>query len=88
MGELVWGALTRTNRVQVINANVDSGFLGHSYFITNPAVLSDLILILRDGKDPGAENGRPLDRPDGGFWTITESYLVPEESSATGTGRR
>ena len=75
--------LMRTDRVQVIDSKVDSGFLGHSYFITNPAVLSDIILVLRDNKAPGPENGRPLERKDGGFWTITDSYLVPPSSPAT-----
>ncbi len=77
--------LSRTDQVQVIDANVHTGFLGHSYFITNPAVLSDLILILRDNKRPGPENGRPLNRKDGGFWTITDSYLVPPRTASTGT---
>lgn len=80
--------LSRTDRVQVIDANVHTGFLGHSYFITNPAVLSDLILILRDGKGPGPEKGRPLNRKEDGFWTITDSYLVPPQSAATGTQNR
>jgi esterase/lipase superfamily enzyme len=69
-------SLMRTDRVQVIDSKVDSGFLGHSYFITNPAVLSDLILVLRDNRGPGPEKGRPLQRKDDGFWTITDTYLV------------
>ena len=77
--------LSRSDQVQVIDANVNTGFLGHSYFITNPAVLSDLILILRDGKGPGPEKGRPLEREDGGFWAITDSYLVPPRTASTGT---
>jgi len=77
--------LNRTDHIQVIDVDVHTGYLGHSYFITNPAVLSDLILILRDGKGPGPEKGRPLHRKDGGFWTLTDSYLVPPESTATGT---
>jgi esterase/lipase superfamily enzyme len=63
-----------TDRVQVIDSQVDTDMLGHSYFIDNPAVLSDLILLLREKRGPGADNGRPLEREDGGFWTITDSY--------------
>ena len=63
-----------TDRIQVIDSKVDTDLLGHSYFIDNPAVLSDLILVLRDKKGPGAEKGRPLERDDGAFWTITDSY--------------
>ena len=66
--------LLMTDRIQVIDSKVDTDLLGHSYFIDNPAVLSDLILVLRDKKGPGAEKGRPLRREEGEFWTITDSY--------------
>ncbi len=47
---------------------------GHGYFLDNPACLSDLILVLRDDRRPGAQNGRPLyDDPDG-FWEIYDDY--------------
>jgi esterase/lipase superfamily enzyme len=65
----------------LIDANVDSGFIGHSYFYSHPAVLSDLILILRDNRAPGDQNGRPLIRSSEGFWAIEEDYpnRKPEE---------
>jgi len=44
-------------------------------YATHPGVVSDLILVLRDHKDPGAENGRPLGRQQNMFWTITDDYL-------------
>ena len=63
-----------------IDSRVSSGFIGHSYFYSHPAVLSDLILILRDGRDPGAENGRPLGREEGTlFWSIDDDYLRDRE---------
>jgi esterase/lipase superfamily enzyme len=59
----------------LINARVDTEFIGHSYFYSHPAVLSDLILILRDGLPPGEAHGRPLKRSPGGlFWTIEDAY--------------
>jgi esterase/lipase superfamily enzyme len=59
----------------MINARVDSEFIGHNYFYSHPAVLSDLILILRDGLPPGEAHGRPLKRSPGGlFWTIEDAY--------------
>ena len=59
----------------MINARIDSEFIGHSYFYSHPAVLSDLILILRDGLPPGEAYGRPLKRSPGGlFWTIGDAY--------------
>ena len=56
---------------------MSSGFLGHSYFHDSPAVSSDLILTLRDGCDPGAQNGRPLTPIDTGFWALDDGYLAP-----------
>lgn len=41
----------------------------------HPGVLSDVILVLRDHKDPGAENGRPLGRQQNMVWTLTDEYL-------------
>lgn len=65
--------------VALIDAEIDSGLIGHSYFYSNRAVLSDLILILRDNCPPGAENGRPLaSSGEQGFWLIDDDYLAPE----------
>ena len=58
----------------IIRARVDSGFVGHSSFYSHPAVLSDLILILRDGRDPGREHGRPLLRQSDYFWVLEDDY--------------
>ena len=46
----------------------------HTYWIENPAVLSDVILILRDGLAPGRQHGRPLIRADSGLWEIHDGY--------------
>ena len=53
-----------------------TNFTRHSYFRTNPAVSSDLILMIRDNRDPGAENGRPLIEIDRGlnYWKIKDGY--------------
>ena len=48
---------------------------GHDYFRTNPAVASDLVLTVRYGRSPGAENGRPLEHVEGLFWKIDDDYL-------------
>jgi esterase/lipase superfamily enzyme len=53
------------------------GAYGHDYFRTNPAVASDLILTVRYGQLPGAENGRPLEHIEGLFWKIDDDYLKP-----------
>jgi esterase/lipase superfamily enzyme len=47
----------------------------HNYFRTNPAVASDLVLTVRYGRSPGADNGRPLEHIEGLFWRIDDDYL-------------
>ncbi len=56
---------------------------GHGYFLDSPACLSDFILVLRDGRRPGAANGRPLYDEPGGFWELHDGY--PSAASATPT---
>jgi hypothetical protein len=60
--------------MNVIDVLADTGFLGHSYFHENPATSSDVILVLRDNRGPGAENGRPLLKQQEGFWEIKDGY--------------
>jgi esterase/lipase superfamily enzyme len=66
--------LSEMLQLQFIDAKVASGFVGHSYFYKNPAVSSDLILLLRDHRAPGADNGRPLIKRPDGFWELREGY--------------
>lgn len=47
---------------------------GHGYFLSSPAALSDLILVLRDHRAPGAANGRPLFDDPEGFWELRDGY--------------
>ncbi len=61
--------------IDVIDVKVkDKGSHGHSYWLSNPAVLSDVILVLRDDLEAGAANGRPLLRADSGLWEIYDGY--------------
>jgi esterase/lipase superfamily enzyme len=62
----------------VIDCKVSTDFLGHGYWVDNPAVLSDVILVLRDDLDVGAENGRPLIHRDDGFYEINDDYLLKD----------
>ena len=69
--------LEQMPNVAIVNySGSRSGEYGHTYFRTNPAVASDLILALRYDRDPGAENGRPLTPIGTAFWTIDDDYLV------------
>ena len=57
-----------------MNADVQSSFIGHDFLYTNPAVSSDLILLLKEGRPPGAEHGRPLYHVMSNVWTIHPWY--------------
>ncbi len=68
--------------VQFIDARVaGSGRGSHFYFYSHPAVSSDLILLMRDNRSPGAENGRPLSREPDGLWRIGEDYPAVRQRS-------
>lgn len=67
--------LRTSSTPQIINAHVtDTGAFGHDYFHSNPAVSSDLILLMRYQFQPGAEFGRPLGVNKNGFWLIEDGY--------------
>ncbi len=61
--------------LDIIKVTAKSGYIGHSYFHSNPSVSSDLILLLRDERAAGKEHGRPL-RPilEPGFWELCQGY--------------
>jgi esterase/lipase superfamily enzyme len=60
-------------RVTVVNFDGESTGFGHDYFRTNPAVSSDLVLMIRYGLKPG-ETGRPLEHIGLNFWRVPEGY--------------
>jgi esterase/lipase superfamily enzyme len=67
-------ALAKLPNVQFIECKLSGLWIGHSYIYDHPAALSDLILVLRDSRDPGAANGRPLRQPAEGIWELTDDY--------------
>jgi esterase/lipase superfamily enzyme len=70
--------LKTSKTVQFVDAQIaDPGPYGHSYFHANPAVSSDIILLMRYHCAPGAENGRPLGSEESGFWVIDDKYPRP-----------
>ena len=73
--EQVDGLKSNRTGLDLIEVKVtQKGAHGHTYWIDNPAVLSDVILILRDDLPPGAEHGRPLIRAESGLWEIYDGY--------------
>jgi esterase/lipase superfamily enzyme len=72
---VTWENLEIYPKAAVIDARFHSADPNrHSYFRTNPSVSSDVILVLRYGRDPGAENGRPLEKARLGYWILEEGY--------------
>ncbi len=68
-------ALARMPNLQFIDCNITGDSINHDYVFGNPAALSDLILVLRDRRPPGAEHGRPLRQPLEGVWELSDGYL-------------
>ncbi len=71
--------LAAVPQMQIIQCRVTNSLLGHDYFHSNPAVSSDLILLLRDGREPGVEHGRPLIKHFRNFWEIRDGYPTQEK---------
>ena len=55
-------------------ANANPGAFGHDYFHSNPAVSSDLIMVMRYHMMPAEEYGRPLGADGKGFWFVDDKY--------------
>jgi len=53
--------------IDVIQVQGNTGFIGHSYFHSDPEASSDLIALLRYGLRPN-EPGRPLEEVERPFW--------------------
>lgn len=75
LSEAQRAALREFSQLDVVRVTRKTDGTGHSYFISDPLVLSDLILLLRDGRAPGPENGRPLRLAEGGVWELGNDYL-------------
>jgi esterase/lipase superfamily enzyme len=69
------GSLRRLPEIQFIDASIAGSWdWSHAYFHHHPAVSSDLILLLRDNRRPGAQYGRPLAGEGGSLWRIDKDY--------------
>jgi len=77
IGDLQADDLTGIDNVDglsFIDLQEGMGGTGHGYFHSDPSVSSDLILMMRYDREPGAENGRPLEFLAPGFWMIKPGY--------------
>jgi esterase/lipase superfamily enzyme len=68
-------AMRESKTIQIVDAQIKQiGNFGHDYFHSNPAVSSDLILVMRYHEPPGPEYGRPLGGSKKGFWVVDDKY--------------
>lgn len=58
--------------VDFIEVNGTTDMFGHGYFLSNPAVSSDLVAMIRYGLKPG-DPGRPLVQINGPFWRLASA---------------
>ncbi len=67
----------RIGHLDLVDARVETGLLGHSYYHSSPAVSSDLILLLRYGAAAGTPQ-RPLREVAPHYWVLDgEDYPSP-----------
>ena len=59
----------------LIEVDQNTGAFGHGYFLSNPAVRSDLVAMIRDRLKPG-DPGRPLVEISKAFWRVPEAEAV------------
>ncbi len=70
----------RVRNVAFVDVGDIGGFIGHSYFRENPAVLSDIALVLRTDARPGTAT-RPLQNKGGNFWLLPPRYPSDKDPS-------
>jgi esterase/lipase superfamily enzyme len=80
----VKGVAQSVDNANFIDLRGEGGAFGHAYFHDNPAVSSDLIQVIRYGRKPGKESGRPLKKLRKGFWAITDDYLLSPKKAGAG----
>jgi hypothetical protein len=63
-------------QIQLVECKVKGFASSHAYVFGNPAAMSDVVAVLRDRKDVGAANGRPLESHGNGTWLLTNEYFA------------
>ena len=68
--------LKKMPNIQLIECQVRGFASSHAYVFGNPAAMSDVIAVLRDRRDAGSSNGRPLKDMGNGTWLLTNTYCA------------
>jgi esterase/lipase superfamily enzyme len=66
--------LLKVNNLAFVETRGRTGFLGHGYFHSHEGASSDVVLVIRYDRAPGAEHGRPLEPVDTRFWSLDDAY--------------
>ena len=66
--------------VNIIEVRGGTDTFRHGYFYSSPEASTDLVLVLRDGLEPGSP-GRPLIHEQGNFWSIPRGYRLQERET-------
>ncbi|MEP1334566.1 MAG: alpha/beta hydrolase [Lentilitoribacter sp.] len=64
---------SKIRNVNFVDVEGAKGASSHAYFRTNPGVLSDIAILVREGAFPGAPK-RPLENIDINFWKLPDGY--------------
>ena len=64
------------DRINLIECQVSGHGTSHAYVFGHPAAMSDVVAVLRDRHDVGAEHGRPLQPLPQGTWLLTNDYFA------------
>jgi esterase/lipase superfamily enzyme len=68
--------LKQMPQIELIECQVKGFASSHAYVFGNPAAMSDVVAVLRDRRDVGAEQGRPLKPNGNATWLITNDYFA------------
>ena len=63
-------------QIQLVECQVKGFASSHAYVFGNPAAMSDVVAVLRDRRDAGTANGRPLQANGNGTWLLTNDYFA------------
>ncbi|MGA0174396.1 MAG: hypothetical protein ACO3NL_12240, partial [Phycisphaerales bacterium] len=73
-------------QINLIECKVSGHGTSHAYVFGHPAAMSDVVAVLRDRRDAGAEHGRPLEALAQGTWLLTDAYFAEIDETEAGAG--
>ncbi|MGA1392898.1 MAG: alpha/beta hydrolase [Phycisphaerales bacterium] len=73
-------------QINLIECQVSGYGSSHAYVFGDPAAMSDVVAVLRDRRDAGAEHGRPLEPLGQGTWLLTDDYFAEIDETEAGAG--